>query len=56
MREGPIAVSLLAARLRIRVAAVVQHVQVLEKSGLVHTAKSGRLRTWRMEPKRVFNH
>jgi DNA-binding transcriptional ArsR family regulator len=49
--EGPIAVSLLAGPLKITVAAVVQHVQVLEKSGLVHTAKLGRVRTCRMEPK-----
>ncbi len=49
--EGPIAVSLLAGPLKITVAAVVQHVQLLEKSGLVQTAKLGRVRTCRMEPK-----
>jgi DNA-binding transcriptional ArsR family regulator len=32
-------------------AAVVQHLQVLEKSGLVRTTKVGRVRTCRMEPK-----
>lgn len=49
--EGPIAVSRLAGPLRITVAAVVQHVQVLEKSGLVYSTKVGRVRTCRMEPK-----
>lgn len=47
--EGPITVSLLAGPLKITVAAVVQHVQVLEKSGLVHSVKLGRVRTCRME-------
>jgi len=49
--EGPISVSSLAEPLRITLAATVQHVQVLEKSGLVHTTKIGRVRTCRMEPK-----
>jgi DNA-binding transcriptional ArsR family regulator len=47
--EGPVSVSSLAKPLRITLAAVVQHVQVLEKSGLVHTTKLGRVRTCRME-------
>ena len=34
-----------------RVAAVVQHLQVLEESGLVRTEKVGRVRTCRMEPR-----
>lgn len=49
--QGPVSVSSLAKPLRITVAATVQHVQVLEKSGLVHTTKIGRVRTCRMEPK-----
>ncbi len=49
--EGPISVSSLAKPLRITLAATVQHVQVLEKSGLVNTTKVGRVRTCRMEPK-----
>ena len=32
-------------------AAVVQHLQILEESGLVHTEKIGRVRTCRIEPK-----
>ncbi|MBL8642633.1 MAG: helix-turn-helix transcriptional regulator [Rhodospirillaceae bacterium] len=47
---GPAAVSTLAAPLKITVAAVVQHMQVLEDSGLVQTEKVGRVRTCRMEP------
>lgn len=47
--QGPVSVSSLAKPLRITVAAAVQHVQVLEKSGLVHTTKVGRVRTCRME-------
>jgi DNA-binding transcriptional ArsR family regulator len=49
--EGPISVSSLAKPLSITLAAAVQHVQVLEKSGLVHSTKVGRVRTCRMEAK-----
>jgi DNA-binding transcriptional ArsR family regulator len=49
--QGPLSVSSLAGPLKVTVAAVVQHVQVLEKSGLVHTTKVGRVRTCRMEAK-----
>lgn len=51
LSEGPISVSLLAKPLDITLAAVVQHLQVLEKSGLVHTEKVGRVRTCRIELK-----
>ena len=50
LSHGPITVSHLAKPLEITLAAVVQHVQVLEKSGLVRTTKVGRVRTCRMEP------
>jgi DNA-binding transcriptional ArsR family regulator len=46
---GPLSVSLLAAPLGITVTAVVQHLQVLEGSGLVHTEKIGRVRTCRID-------
>jgi len=49
LSEGPISVSLLAKPLAITLAAVVQHLQVLEKSGLVRTEKLGRVRTCRIE-------
>ncbi len=46
---GPISVSRLAEPMGISLAAVVQHLQVLEGSGLVKTEKSGRVRTCAME-------
>jgi DNA-binding transcriptional ArsR family regulator len=48
--RGPISVSRLADPLRMTLAAVVQHVQVLEESGLVKTEKVGRVRTCRIDP------
>lgn len=51
LSEGPVSVSRLAKPLAITLAAVVQHLQVLEKSGLVRTQKVGRVRTCRIEPK-----
>ncbi len=50
LSEGPISVSRLAEPLNITLAAVVQHLQVLEESGLVQTEKTGRVRTCRIEP------
>jgi DNA-binding transcriptional ArsR family regulator len=50
LSQGPISVSHLAAPLAITLAAVVQHLQILEQSGLVHTEKAGRVRTCRIEP------
>jgi DNA-binding transcriptional ArsR family regulator len=50
LSEGPISVSQLALPLLITLAAVVQHLQVLEESGLVRTEKVGRVRTCRIEP------
>src|SRR3984957_11278578 len=49
LSEGPISVSRLAKPLDVTLAAVVQHLQVLEKSGLVRTEKVGRVRTCRVE-------
>jgi DNA-binding transcriptional ArsR family regulator len=50
LSEGPISVSRLAEPLDITLAAVVQHLQVLEESGLVKTEKIGRVRTCRIAP------
>jgi DNA-binding transcriptional ArsR family regulator len=50
LSHGPISVSRLAEPLNITLAAVVQHLQVLEESGLVQTEKVGRVRTCRVEP------
>src|SRR6266542_3196181 len=50
LSRGPVSVSQLAEPLAITLAAVVQHLQVLEDSGLVQTAKLGRVRTCSLEP------
>ena len=47
--RGPASVSELAAPLEMTLSAVVQHLQVLEASGLVRTQKEGRTRTCRLE-------
>ena len=47
--EGPVSVSRLAVPLDITLAAVVQHLQILEACGLVHTEKLGRVRTCSIE-------
>ena len=46
---GPSSVSRLAAPLGVTVTAVMQHLQILEGSGLVHTEKIGRTRTCRID-------
>jgi DNA-binding transcriptional ArsR family regulator len=51
LSEGPISVSRLAEPLDLTLAAVVQHLQVLEDTGLVQTEKVGRVRTCRVEPR-----
>lgn len=50
LSQGPTSVSRLAEPLEITLAAVVQHLQVLEESGLVRTEKTGRVRTCSIEP------
>jgi len=47
---GPASVSELAEPFAMSLAAVLQHVQVLEASGLVRSQKAGRVRTCRLEP------
>jgi len=49
LSRGPISVSQLAGPLAITLAAVVQHLQILEESGLVQTEKVGRTRTCSIE-------
>ncbi len=48
--EGPASVSELAEPLDMTLAAVVQHVQVLEAAGLATSEKVGRVRTVRINP------
>jgi len=47
--QGPASVSELGKSLPMSLAAVVQHVQVLEASGLVRTQKLGRTRMCRLD-------
>jgi DNA-binding transcriptional ArsR family regulator len=48
--RGPASVSELAKPFSMSLAAVVQHVQVLEAAGLIHSEKVGRVRTCRVDP------
>jgi DNA-binding transcriptional ArsR family regulator len=48
--RGPASVSELARPLTMSLPAVVQHLQVLEASGLVRSEKVGRVRTCRVAP------
>jgi DNA-binding transcriptional ArsR family regulator len=50
LSSGPASVSELARPLPMSLPAVIQHLQVLEASGLVRSEKVGRVRTCRMEP------
>ena len=50
LSRGPASVSELAAPLDMTMSAVVQHLAVLEGSGLVTTEKVGRVRTCRVGP------
>ena len=49
LSRGPASVSELAEPLAMSLPAVVQHLHVLEESGLVRSEKVGRVRTCRME-------
>jgi DNA-binding transcriptional ArsR family regulator len=48
--RGPASVSELSRPLAMSLPAVLQHLQVLEASGLVRSEKAGRVRTCRIEP------
>jgi DNA-binding transcriptional ArsR family regulator len=48
--QGPASVTELARPHAMSLAAVVQHLQVLEQSGLVRSEKVGRVRTCRLDP------
>lgn len=49
LSAGPMSVSLLAEPFSMSLAAVVQHLQVLEEAGLVKTEKLGRVRSCRVD-------
>lgn len=50
LTEGPATVSDLAAPLDMSLAAVMQHIQALEESGLLKSSKAGRVRTCELDP------
>lgn len=50
LSRGPASVSELAEPLAMSLPAVVQHIDVLQKSGLVSSEKVGRVRSCRLEP------
>jgi len=54
LSHGPASVSELAAPFDMSLPAIVQHLQVLESSGLVTSEKVGRVRTCRIEPKAMM--
>jgi DNA-binding transcriptional ArsR family regulator len=51
LSRSPASVSELARPLRISLPAVMQHLKLLEASGLVRSEKKGRVRTCRVEPR-----
>lgn len=50
LSRGPATVTELAKPLTMSLPSVLQHLQVLEQSGLVRSEKAGRVRTCRLEP------
>lgn len=50
LSRGPATVKELAEPLTMSLPAVLQHLRVLEESGLVSSAKTGRVRTCRLQP------
>lgn len=53
LTRGPASVSELARPARMSLPSVVQHLQLLERSGLVASRKVGRVRTFRIEPEQL---
>lgn len=53
LSESPASVSELAAPYDMALPSFVQHLRVLEVSGLVQSRKVGRIRTYRLVPKRM---
>ncbi|HEY3192835.1 MAG TPA: metalloregulator ArsR/SmtB family transcription factor [Solirubrobacterales bacterium] len=49
LTEGPATASDLAEPLPMTLPGALQHLQMLERSGLVHSRKTGRVRTYRIE-------
>ena len=50
LSRGPASASQLAGPLAVSLAAVVQHLQILEESGVIRTEKAGRVRSCSLAP------
>jgi DNA-binding transcriptional ArsR family regulator len=55
LSRGPISVTKLAAPFKMALPSFVQHLQVLEESGLVQSKKNGRVRTCQLSTKSLNN-
>jgi DNA-binding transcriptional ArsR family regulator len=55
LTRGPASVTELAEPFAMSLSAVVQHLRILEASGLVRTEKLGRVRTCQLEPQALQN-
>lgn len=53
LSRGPGSVSELAAPFAMALPSFLEHLRVLERCGLVRSRKQGRVRTYRLEPKRL---
>ncbi len=53
LNQGPLAVSELARPFKMALPSFAQHLQVLEACGLVRSHKRGRVRTYRLVPRRL---
>jgi len=53
LSRGPAAVTALAGRFNMALPSFSQHLDVLERCGLVRSRKSGRVRTCRLAPRRM---
>ena len=53
LARGPASVSELAGPLEMSLPAALQHLRLLERSGLVASRKAGRVRTFRIETRRL---
>lgn len=54
LSRGPASVSEIAGPLDMSLAAVVQHIQLLDECGLIRTRKKGRVRICQVEPKSLL--
>jgi DNA-binding transcriptional ArsR family regulator len=53
LTSGPASVTELASKVTVTLPAAVQHLRVLEATGIVESEKVGRVRTYRQNPERL---